>query len=66
MGMCQSSPSIRLITLGSVSTVLIEASSTTWKNTSAGSGVLCDAAFANSLALKVLLLSMCSTINHLI
>jgi hypothetical protein len=39
-GARQSSPSMILISLGSGVTVLTEASSMTWKNTSAGIGVL--------------------------
>jgi hypothetical protein len=48
MGAHQSSSSMILISLGSGSTVFMEASSMTWKNTSIGIGLLRAAAFARS------------------
>jgi hypothetical protein len=60
---CQSSPSMRLITLGSGSTILVEESGTTWKNMSVSNGMLLANNFADSSAYKFLLLSMYSTIK---
>jgi hypothetical protein len=65
MGAHQSFPSMILINLGSGMTILIEASSMTWKNTSACMGVLQATPFAKSSASVVLFLSMCSIVNHL-
>jgi hypothetical protein len=49
----QSSPSIKLITLGSTSTDLMNVSNITWKNTLAGNGVLRAVAFANSSGFNI-------------
>jgi hypothetical protein len=61
MGVRQSSPYMMLTNLGSDTTVLINASSMTWKKTSAGMGVLRATTFARSSALLFLFLSMYST-----
>jgi hypothetical protein len=58
MGAHQSLPCITLITLGSGSTVLMDASNITCRNTSAGRGVLRATTFASSSALEFLFLSM--------
>jgi hypothetical protein len=63
MGVHQSFPSMILVSLGFGSTVFMEASSMTQKNTSAGIGVLRAMAFARSLALMFLFLSMYSTVK---
>jgi K+-transporting ATPase A subunit len=63
MGAHQSSPSMILIKLGSVTTVLTEASSMTWKNTSTSMGVLRATAFARSSDSVFLFLSRYSTMN---
>jgi hypothetical protein len=52
-------------TLGSGSIIFINASDMVCKNTSAGKGVLRAAAFASSLALVFLFLSMYSTVKPL-
>jgi hypothetical protein len=65
MGARQSSPSMTLISLGSGSNILTEASSITWKNKSADNDILWVAAFTNSSASVFLLLSMYSTVNPL-
>jgi hypothetical protein len=65
MGALQSSHSIILISLGTDTTVLTEASSRTWKNMSARIEMLQAAAFARSSALVFLFLSMYSTVNPL-
>jgi hypothetical protein len=48
MGARQSSPSTRLITLGTGSASLTDVSHSTWKNTSADNSVLQATAFASS------------------
>jgi hypothetical protein len=65
MGTRQSSPSMILISPGSGSTVWMEASSMTWKNTFVGIGVLRPAAFAKSSTSVLLFHSMYSTVKPL-
>jgi hypothetical protein len=61
----QSSPNIKLIILGSGSTILMDASNITCRNTSAARGVLRAAAFTNSTDSTFLARSMYSTVNPL-